>query len=170
VPLPRRAPLPVQPAAPAQRDMRVCPPITPFPVGLVLPKHRHPRRACRHACLINVAHSSSGARHRRWLNTCPRCATSRGENGGSSTPHLPPYVSITPPAHPSFVRVSNVLPIRAIARAVRAHRACRSHVSTRNVACAVTHVPCTLFSGLCAMSRGNKMFFLGSLTLINLCN
>jgi hypothetical protein len=40
-------------------------------------------------------------------------------------------------------------------RAVRAHRACRSHMSTRAVACAV---PRTLFSGLRVMSRDNKLF------------
>jgi hypothetical protein len=56
------------------------------------------------------------------------------------------------------------------ARAVRAHHACRSHVSTRTIACTVTHVPCTLFSELRAMSRGNKMFCLESLMLTNLRN
>jgi hypothetical protein len=114
VPLPWHAPLPVQLAAPAQRDVRMCPPVAPSPVGLVLPEHRHPRRSYRRACLVIAAHLSSGARHRRWLSTRPRCVTSRGENGGSSTPRLPPYVSITPPSHPLFVRASNVLSIRAI--------------------------------------------------------
>ena len=53
------------------------------------------------------------------------------------------------------------------ARAVRAHRVCRSHVSMRAVACAVPHA---LFSWLCAVSHGNKLFRLESLTLINLRN
>jgi hypothetical protein len=94
VPLPRRAPPPVQPAAPAQRDVRVCAlptalragarpshlslgPARLIPVGLVLPEHHHPHRACRRACLVIIVHSPSGARHRRWLSTQPRCATSR---------------------------------------------------------------------------------------------
>jgi hypothetical protein len=40
-------------------------------------------------------------------------------------------------------------------RVVRTHRACRSHMSTRVVACAI---PRTLFSVLRAMSHGNKLF------------
>jgi hypothetical protein len=52
-------------------------------------------------------------------------------------------------------------------RAIHAHCACHSHVSTRAVACAV---PRALFSGLCAVSHGNKLFRLESLTLINLRN
>jgi hypothetical protein len=55
-------------------------------------------------------------------------------------------------------------------RAFRAHRACRSHVSTRAIACTVPHAPHTLFSELRTLSRGDKLFHLESLTLINLRN
>jgi hypothetical protein len=51
-----------------------------------------------------------------------------------------------------------------------AHRVCRSHVSTHAITCAVPHAPRTLFSELRALSRGDKLFPLKSLTLINLRN
>jgi hypothetical protein len=58
-------------------------------------------------------------------------------------------------------------------RVVRARSRVDSHVS-RAVVCvvsrAVPHAPRTLFSELRAMLRGNKLFRLESLTLINLCN
>jgi hypothetical protein len=62
--------------APARRTVSLDP-ARLIPVGLVLPEHRHPHRACRRACLVIVVHSPSGARHLRWLSTQPRCATSR---------------------------------------------------------------------------------------------
>jgi hypothetical protein len=52
-------------------------------------------------------------------------------------------------------------------RVVRVHRSCGSHVSTCAVTCTV---PRTLFSELCVVSHGNKLFRLESLTLINLRN
>ena len=64
-------------------------------------------------------------------------------------------------------RVCRVLCSTRTACSIRTTFAHAVHVSTRAVAYAI---PRTLFSVLCAMSRGNKPIRLESLTLINLRN
>lgn len=54
--------------------------------------------------------------------------------------------------------------------AIRAHRACCSHMSTCTIACAVSHTPCTSFSVSHALSCDNKPFYLESSMLIKLRN